>query len=87
VLAARLAVVIPLALIINAILIRGLLDLEKGFEVALFTLLILPPPFIVPLYMRGDMPDERRYINNVLTVYTLVSIAIFAVYFILNPEL
>lgn len=87
VLVARLAVVIPLALIINAILIRGLLDLEKGFEVALFTLLILPPPFIVPLYMRGDMPDERRCINNVLTVYTLVSIAIFAVYFILNPEL
>jgi len=61
--------------------------MEKPFEVALFTLLVLPPPFIVPLYMKEGLPDERRTINNVLTLYTVVSIAIFTVYFVLNPEL
>ncbi len=82
----RLAVLIPLALVLNRVLIRGLLDLEPPFEAALFTLLILPPPFIIPLYMRTDMPDERRYINNVLTLYTLISVAVFAIYFVLGPQ-
>lgn len=83
----RLAYLIPLALILNVVLIDGLLDLEEPFEAALFTLLILPPPFIVPLYMRPDADDERAYVNNVLMLYTLVSVAVFTVYFVLNPTL
>jgi predicted permease len=85
VIAVRMALLVPLALVLNSLLIRGLLNLEKPFEAALFTLFILPPPFIVPLYMRPELVEERRYINNVLTLYTVVSIAIFAVYFIVNP--
>ncbi len=85
VIAVRMALLVPLALVLNSLLIRGLLNLEKPFEAALFTLFILPPPFIVPLYMRPGLVEERRYINNVLTLYTVVSIAVFAVYFIVNP--
>jgi predicted permease len=85
VIAVRMAILIPLALVLNVGLIRGWLDLEKPFETALFTLLILPPPFIIPLYMRPGLVEERRYINNVLTLYTIVSITIFALYFVLNP--
>jgi len=81
----RLAILIPLALIVNAVLIRGLLQLGKPFEIALFTLFILPPPFIIPLYIRSDLTDEKRYVNNVLTIYTVVSIGIFTVYLVLNP--
>ncbi|MCD4685996.1 MAG: AEC family transporter [Anaerolineae bacterium] len=84
----RLAMLIPLAVLLNWVLVRGLLDLEEGFEVALFTLLILPPPFIVPLYMRADASeDECRYINNLLTLYTIATIVIFTIYFSFNPEL
>ena len=81
----RLAIVLPLVMALNRFLIRGLLGLPAPFEAALFTLLVMPPPFIVPLYMRTDLPDERRYVNNVLTLYSMVSIFLFAVYFILNP--
>lgn len=84
----RMALFIPLALLLNRVLIREILGLEPAFEVALFTLLILPPPFIIPLYMKPDTAqDERRYINNVLTLYTLVTLAVFAVYFVMNPEI
>lgn len=83
----RLAILIPLALLVNAVIVRGLLDLERPFEIALFTLFVLPPPFIVPLYMRQDLPDEKRYVNNVLMLYTVVSLAIFSIYFVLNPQL
>jgi predicted permease len=81
----RLAILIPLAFALNTFLIRNLLHLERPFEAALFTLLILPPPFIVPLYARPEMIEEKRYINNVLTLYTVVSVALFTVYLIANP--
>ena len=70
---------------VNLVLIRGLLHLEKPFEIALFTLFILPPPFIIPLYIRPDLTGEKRYVNNVLTIYTIVSIGIFTLYLVLNP--
>ena len=81
---ARLAILIPLVLVVNIVLIQGLLQLEKPFEIGLFTLFILPP-FIIPLYIRPDLIDEKRYVNNVLTIYTVVSIGIFTLYLMHNP--
>lgn len=83
----RLAILVPLALILNIVLIRGLLNLGRSFEVALFTLLILPPPFIVPLYVQPEATEEKRYINTVLTLYTVISVTIYAAYFIFNPQI
>ncbi len=83
----RLAILVPLALLLNRLVLRGLLDLEAPFEAGLFTLLVLPPPFIIPLYMKAGLPDERRYVNNALTLYTVASITLFTVYFVLHPEL
>jgi len=77
----------PLALVLNFFLIRELLHLEKLFEAGLFTLLVLPPPFIVPLYVKPEKSEERRYVNNVLTLYTVVSVVVFIVYFVINPGL
>ncbi|MEN8173689.1 MAG: hypothetical protein ABFS03_12535 [Chloroflexota bacterium] len=82
----RLGIMIPLALLLNTYLIRNSLALDKFFEIALFTLLIMPPPFIVPLYVRENLNiEEKHYINNVLTVHTIISVVIFLIYFILNP--
>jgi hypothetical protein len=83
----RLVLLIPLALVLNTFLIRALLQLEQSFEVALFTLLILPPPFIIPLYMRPELDKEKKYVNNVLTLYTVVSIVIYTMYFVMNPKI
>jgi hypothetical protein len=81
----RLVLLIPLALLLNALVLRDLLDLSPYFTTAFFTLLILPPPFIIPLYIDEDLEDEKRYVNNVLTLHTLVSITLFTLYFALNP--
>ena len=82
----RLGIMIPLVFVLNTYLIRNNLHLEKFFEIAMFTLLIMPPPFIVPLYASEKLDfEEKRYINNVLTIHTVISVIIFLVYFILNP--
>jgi malate permease and related proteins len=82
----RLGVLIPLALLLNVHLLRNLLQLDRLFEAALFTLLILPPPFIVPLYAPSNLGDEeKQYINNVLTIHTMISVTVFIIYFVMNP--
>jgi len=80
---ARMAVIIPVFLVLGYWLFLNVLKLSPIYIHALFTLLILPPPFIVPIFMkRKDV--ESTYVNNMLTSYTLVSIIIFAVYFVLT---
>jgi predicted permease len=82
----RLGVLIPLALLLNIHLMQNLLHLDRLFQVGLFTLLISPPPFIVPLYARSNLSgEEKQYINNVLTIHTIISVTIFIIYFVMNP--
>ena len=83
--ALRLGILIPSAILISVVVLGNWLQLEPGFQIGLFTLMILPPPFIIPLYMRPGEDPERGYVNNTLMVYTLASIAIFTIFFIFNP--
>ena len=83
--AIRLAITLPLALVLPPLLFGGSAASDEFSRAALFTLLILPPPFIIPLYMKEGIDDERRYVNNVLSLYTLVSIAVFIGYLAVNP--
>ena len=43
----RLALTVPLAWLLNSYLVGGLLGLPRSYQIALFTLFILPPPFII----------------------------------------
>jgi predicted permease len=83
--ALRLGILIPGAILINVLILGNWLDLEPGFQMGLFTLMILPPPFIIPLYMRAKDDAERHYVNNTLMVYTLASIIVFTIFFVFNP--
>ena len=81
----RLIILIPLALVLNRYLVHDILQLDRMFEIALFTLLILPPPFIIPLYTSPKLSaDENEYINNTLTIHTIVSVLVFSIFFILS---
>jgi malate permease and related proteins len=80
----RLCLLIPAALILGKVFIRGLLGLPAVFEIAFFSFLILPPPFIIPLFIKKDLPDqERSLINNTLTMHALFSIVVYIIYFVL----
>ena len=81
----RLGILIPLALVLNAVVTRGMLGLGRLSEAGLFTLLVLPPPFIIPLYAREDLPEaESAYVNNTLTLHTLVSVVVYVGYLALG---
>ncbi|MCE1174540.1 MAG: hypothetical protein LWW77_08045 [Propionibacteriales bacterium] len=78
--ATRLAIVIPLALALGAWVFTGLLGLAPIYATALFTLLVLPPPYIVPIFMPAARRDDQAYANNVLSLYTVASLVAFLIF-------
>jgi malate permease and related proteins len=76
--AVRLPAWIALGLAFNAVVIEGLLDLEPLFAAAVMTMAVLPPPFVIPLYMRADAADgERAYVTDTLAVATVATLITF----------
>jgi hypothetical protein len=47
---------------------------------ALFTVMILPPPFIIPLYIHENNLEDMRFANNTLTMHTVATIVVFITY-------
>ncbi|THB63431.1 MAG: hypothetical protein D6E12_17025 [Desulfovibrio sp.] len=89
----RTVVLVPLGWFLAQWFVGGILGLAAPYQAAFFTMLILPSPFIVPLFLPKELPDgrsiedERRFVNNTLTLHTLTSIAVFFVYVAFNPTL
>lgn len=87
IIAIRYTLIIPTVFLVNKFIVRDMFQLGQPFEIALFTLFILPSPFIIPLYMKKGVTQEREYINNVLAIQTVISVVIFSMYVILHPQL
>jgi predicted permease len=51
--AVRLTAWVAFALVFNAVVVDGLLGLDRLFQAAIVTMAVLPPPFVVPLYLRA----------------------------------
>ena len=48
------------------------------FKVGFITFVLLPPPFILPLFIKNN-EDELKFFNNAILVYTLISLVLFTV--------
>ena len=73
----RLALFIIAGLLIGRYVFTDILSLPQMYSRALLSVLILPPPFILPLFIKKEDLKERLYINSTLSLHTLVSIIIF----------
>lgn len=80
IIAYRYIIIIPIIYFTSHYIIDGMLKLDEHFQTALFTLFILPSPFIIPLFMGSGYDDERKFINNILAIQTVLSIIIFSAY-------
>lgn len=81
--AARMTAWVALAAVFNAVVIEGLLGLDRLFSAAVFMMAVLPPPFVIPLYQPADPAAEpdRAYVTNTLsvaTVATMVAVCVIA---------
>ena len=83
--ALRYPIWIVAAAVFNWLVIDQLLGLDRLFQAAVMTMAVLPPPFVVPLYMaraRGrDVSDDpdHDYLANTLSLATIVTLVAITV--------
>lgn len=75
----RLFFLLLIATGIDFLIIKRLLRLSREFSIALYTMFILPPPFIIPLFMTKEDTSLHEYVGNTLTLGTLITIVGFVV--------
>ena len=63
-------------------------DLPELFPYAWLTFFLLPPPYIIPIYVPDSHREENVFLSNTIMLYTLFSLAVFvAILFIFPPAL
>ena len=83
-LAVRIPLVIVIYFALTAVFLK-VLNLPFAYSAGLFTILIAPPPFIIPLFIPEAKEAQRAEISSVLTLYTLVSLVLFMIFFAIHP--
>ncbi len=81
----RLLIWIPLGLLLNALVLTRLFPGDRIIQAALMTLFLLPPPFVIPLYMGKAVPKDRAYVVNTLSLATLVTLVALTLVSVFYP--
>ena len=74
----RLVIWLPLGVLFSVLVIDRVLGLDRGFQAAVMTMVVLPPPFVIPLYMQRADQLDQTYVVNTLSLFTLVTLFAFA---------
>ncbi len=79
--AVRMSLWVGLALVFTTVVIDGVLHLDRLFGAAVLTMAVLPPPFVIPLYLPADAAtdEEREYVLSTLSLATLGTLVAFSV--------
>jgi hypothetical protein len=79
--AVRMSLWIALAIVFNAVVIERLLGLDRLFSAAVFTMAVLPPPFVIPLFQSATSTNDRdrAYVTNTLSIGTVATMAAICV--------
>ncbi len=83
--ATRLLIWAPAGLLFSTLVVGRLLGLDPVFQAAVMTMALLPPPFVIPLFMPGAGANEVNYVVNSLTLATVVTLLAYALVPILFP--
>jgi hypothetical protein len=74
---ARLLIWVPFGLVVALLVVGRWLGLDQEFQAAVLTMVILPPPFVIPLFMRNAGEQDVNYVLNSLTLATLVTLVLY----------
>jgi hypothetical protein len=76
--AVRLLIWLPVGLALSVFVVGRLLGLDQEFQAAVLTMVLLPPPFVIPMFMAGASEEDANYVVNTLTLATLVTLLTYA---------
>ena len=84
-LAVRLVIWVTLGLLFTALVISRLFPGDTVAQAAVMTMFVLPPPFVIPLFMAHARAEEQRYVVNTLSLATLATLVAFTVVSVVYP--
>lgn len=73
----RMIMLLGMAYTINEIVIDRILNLDNTFKIALYTMFLLPPPFVIPIYMDEKEEKNKQFILNTLSISIILSLIAF----------
>lgn len=73
----RMVLLLGMAYAINELVIDRLLNLDDTFKIALYTMFLLPPPFVIPIYMDEKEEENKQFILNTLSISIILSLLAF----------
>ncbi len=77
--ALRLLFWVPAGLLLNMLVVKPLFGADVMLQAAVMTMFVLPPPFVIPLFMGRASQEERTFVVNTLSLATLVTLVAFTV--------
>ena len=75
--ATRLLIWVPAGLAFSMLVVGRLLHLDTAFQAAVLTMAILPPPFVIPLFMPNADEADVNFVVNALTLAILVTLVAY----------
>lgn len=75
--ATRLLIWVPAGLAFSLLVVGRLLNLDTAFQAAMLTMAILPPPFVIPLFMPNADEADVNFVVNALTLAILVTLVAY----------
>lgn len=75
----RMSIFLGIAYILNTLLIDGALHLDQSFQIAVYTMFLLPPPFVIPIFMADSAEKEKPIILDMISLHILCSLAAYIV--------
>jgi malate permease and related proteins len=70
---------VPVGLVFNTLVVGGLLGLDRGVQAAVMTMFVLPPPFVMPLFIPPADTRNMTFVVNTLSLATVVTLFALAV--------
>lgn len=75
----RMALWLVVAAMISVWLIDRTLDLDKGYQLAVYTMLILPPSFGVPIFIPESEKANKQLLLQAISIHIVLAILVFMV--------
>lgn len=76
---ARVCILLGIALAIDMFIFRYVLHLDNIFRIALYTMFLLPPPFVIPIFMKSGEGENKQTILRTISVNIILSLAAFII--------
>jgi predicted permease len=73
----RIGTLLLSAYLINTLLIDQVFHLDRGFQIAIYAMFLLPPPFVIPIFMEDNCESQKGLVLNTISIHIALSLICF----------